>query len=77
MRVEYVKIMKLDAELAHKTKINREIKNARLVKDQNLRERLEEEERKQKALMAQRQQEGKRGIILIKQTGKPPSAAAS
>ena len=55
MRVEYVKIMKLDAELAHKTKINIEIKNARLVKDQNLRERLEEEERKQKALMAQRQ----------------------
>lgn len=45
MRKEYEKIMKLDAELAQKTKINRELKNARLVKEQLLREKLEEEER--------------------------------
>ena len=45
MKREYEKILKLDAELAHKTQITRELKNARLAKEQLLRETEEEEER--------------------------------
>lgn len=75
MKREYEKILKLDAELAHKTQITRELRNARLAKEQLLRETQEEEERLQRMALAQRQQEGKRGGIKI--GGKPPSAAAS
>jgi hypothetical protein len=38
MKREYEKILKLDAELAHKTQITRELRNARLAKEQLLRE---------------------------------------